>query len=160
MPSPYGYETIGLRKKSPFKKFFRKSILSMKENGELDLFIKQNSLPSTQCDGIKTSVEFLGWSKTAPLFFIFIFGVIISFPIAIYEFFYRPQKIKSITQEKTKYLEQNTRNLHSLLKSIVNTSENDEFYYNNFNRYLAETEIFLDQLNQVGTNLEEDIGTE
>ena len=78
MSSPWGYETFGLRKNSPLKKFFRKSIRSMTENGVLDLFFRQNSLPSTQCDEIKTSVEILGWYQTAPLFFIFLMGVIIS----------------------------------------------------------------------------------
>ena len=42
----------------------------------------------------------------------------------------------------------------------MSTYENDEFKYNIFNRYFAETEIFLDQLNKVGTNAEENIGTE
>ena len=160
MSSPWGYETFGLRKNSPIKKFFRKSIRSMTENGELDLFFRQNSLPSTQCDEIKSSVEILGWYQTAPLFLIFLMGVIISFSIVLYEFFNRPQKVESITEEKTKYFEQNTRSFHSLLRSTMSTYENDEFKYNIFNRYFAETEIFLDQLNKVGTNSEENIGTE
>ena len=160
MSSPWGYETIGLRKYSPLKKFFQKSIGLMRENGDLDFFIKQNSLPSTKCDEIKTSVEILGWYQTAPLFLIFLMGVIISFSIVLYEFFNRPQKVESITEEKTKYFEQNTRSFHSLLRSTMSTYENDEFKYNIFNRYFAETEIFLDQLNKVGTNSEENIGTE
>ena len=129
----------------------------MKENGALDLYIKQNSFPSSQCDEIKASVEFLGWSKTAPLFCIFFLGVVISFPIAMSEYFYRPQKVQSINEEKTKYLEQNTRSFHSFLRSTMNTSENDEFYHDIFKRYLAETQLFLDKLNQAGSNSVEDI---
>ena len=132
----------------------------MKENGALDLYMKQNSFPSTQCDEIKTSVEILGWYQTAPLFFIFLMGVIISFSIVLYEFFHKPQKVESITEEKTKYFEQSTRSFHSLLRSTMNSYENDESNYNIFHRYLADTEIFLDQLNKVGTNSEENIGTE
>ena len=137
MPSPFGSQTIGLRKKSPYNKFFRKSVLRMKSIGELDLFIKRNSLPPIECDAIKTSVDFLGWSKMAPLFFVFFLGIFFSLPIAIYEFFCRPQKIKSITQEKTKYLEQNVSSLLPLLKSIANSTENDESYLSFSKQYLA-----------------------
>ena len=116
MPSPFGSQTIGLRKKSPYNKFFRKSVLRMKSIGELDLFIKRNSLPPIECDAIKTSVDFLGWSKMAPLFFVFFLGVIFSFPIAIYEFFHRPQKINLIS-EKTKNLEQTATSLLPMLQA-------------------------------------------
>ena len=157
MPSPFGSQTIGLRKKSPYNKFFRKSVLRMKAIGELDLFIKRNSLPPIQCDAIKTSVDFLGWSKMAPLFFVFLSGIFFSLPIAIYEFFCRPQKIKSISQEKTKYLEQNVSSLLPLLKSIANSSENDESYLSFSKQYLAETEIFLEKMNQLGYNSKDEL---
>ena len=157
MPSPFGSQTIGLRKKSPYNKFFRKSVLRMKSIGELDLFIKRNSLPPIECDAIKTSVDFLGWSKMAPLFFVFFLGIFFSLPIAIYEFFCRPQKIKSINLEKTKYLEQNVSSLLPLLKSIANSTENDESYLNFSKQYLAETEIFLEKMNLVGYNSKEEL---
>ena len=156
MPSPFGSQTIGLRKKSPYNKFFRKSVLRMKAIGELDLFIKRNYLPPIQCDAIKTSVDFLGWSKMAPLFFVFLSGIFFSLPIAIYEFFCRPQKIKSITEEKTKYLEQNVTSLLPLLKSITNSSENNESYLSFSKQYLTETEIFLEKLNKFGTYSKEE----
>ena len=158
MPSPFGSQTIGLRKKSPYNKFFRKSVLRMKSIGELDLFIKRNSLPPIECDAIKTSVDFLGWSKMAPLFFVFFLGVFFSFPIAIYEFFHRPQKINSIS-EKTKNLEQTATSLLPMLQGIMKASENDESYFRISNQYLADTEIFLEQLNQIRTNSKQDINT-
>ena len=129
----------------------------MKSIGELDLFIKRNSLPPIECDAIKTSVDFLGWSKMAPLFFVFFLGIFFSLPIAIYEFFCRPQKIKSINLEKTKYLEKNVSSLLPLLKSIANSSENDELYLSFSKQYLAETEIFLEKMNQLGYNSKDEL---
>ena len=130
----------------------------MNGNGELDLFIARNSIPPTQCDGIKSSVDILGWSKMAPLFFVFFLGVIFSFPIAIYEFFHRPQKINSIS-DKTKNLEQTATSLLPMLQGIMKTSENDDSYFRISNQYLADTEIFLEQLNQITTNSKQDINT-
>ena len=130
----------------------------MNENGELDLFIARNSLLATHCDGIESSVDILGWSKMAPLFFVFILGVFFSFLIAVYEFFHIPQKIKLISEE-TKKMEQNATNLLPILKSIVKASENDESNFSITNRYLAETKIFLEKLNQIRTDSKQDINT-
>ena len=131
----------------------------MNGNGELDLFIARNSLPPTQCDGIKSSIDILGWSKIAPLFFVFFLGIFFSFLIAIYEFFHRPQRIKLISEEKIKHLDQNTKSLLPMLKKIINATENDKAYFSISDQYLAETEILLEQLNPIRSKSKQDINT-
>ena len=152
MQFPFGYDTIGFRKKSPYNKFFKKSILAMNENGELDLFIARNSLPPTQCDGIKSSIDILGWSKIAPLFLVFFLGIFFSFLVAIYEYFHRPQGIKSTTVGNIMHFEQNAKRLFPMVKRIINATENDKAYFSISDQYLAETEILLEQLNPNRTN--------
>ena len=131
----------------------------MNGNGELDLFIARNSLPPTQCDGIKSSIDILGWSKIAPLFLVFFLGIFFSFLIAIYEFFHRPQRIKSITEGNIIHLEQNTKSLLPMLKKIIKASENDKAYFSISDQYLAETEILLEQCNPILHKSTQDINT-
>ena len=131
----------------------------MNGNGELDLFMARNSLHPTQCDGIKSSIDTLGWSKITPLFFVFFFGIFFSFLIAIYEFFHIPQRIKSISEGKIKHLDQNTKSLLPMLKKIINASENDKVYLRISDKYLAETEILLEQCNPILHKSTQDINT-
>ena len=88
----------------------------MNGNGELDLFPARNSLHPTQCDDIESSIDILGLSKMAPLFVVLFLGIFFSFLIAIYEFFHRPQRTKSISEGKIKHLDQNTKSLLPMLK--------------------------------------------
>ena len=56
----------------------------MMENGQLDIFSKRIS--NSQCQSQSGKGNSLGITKVATLFFIFIFGIILSFMVFMYEF--------------------------------------------------------------------------
>ena len=68
----------------------------MMENGQLDILSKRIS--NSQCQSQSGKGNSLGITKVATLFFIFIFGIILSFLVFMYEFCsnFRASKKKKI----------------------------------------------------------------
>ena len=84
-PSIAASSSVGMRRNSPFTKFFNKKILQILENGQLDLYRFRNSQVNTQCNPPKERGDALGFSKLISLFAMFICGICLSLIMCLFE---------------------------------------------------------------------------
>ena len=98
---PLQYDSMALKKNSPYKYFFNKLILKMIYNGELYLFKQRNSELKNECNLPSEEGKPLNFFKTASIFATLCFGVLISTLFLLYESYQRPKKISnSLSEEK------------------------------------------------------------
>ena len=108
--------SIVLRKYSPYTKFLKQAVIDIIENGLFDF--RNNKISKRQdCKTQRTHGDALGMQKLATLFFILMFGCMISYSICIFEYFSKPQKLQKNDIQKQKIAEY--ENAFCVVKSLV-----------------------------------------
>ena len=118
--SPIFSTTIGLKKNSPYGKFFKHAIYDLIEKA---IFKERNSIKSSlllqQSEELENENQ-LGYSKLASLFAILLFGLIASILISLLECICKP---KELSLERRKKI--NIDNYINQLSDLTNLLEND-----------------------------------
>ena len=116
---PLQYDSMALKKNSPYKYFFNKLILKMIYNGELYLFKQRNSELKTECNLPSEEGKPLNFFKTASIFATLCFGVLLSTLFLLCESYQRPKKISySLSEEKMNLL---SRQMSAMVEKFENT---------------------------------------
>ena len=105
-----------MRKHSPYKKFLKEAIISMIENGQLNGYITRYSKSEEGCKTRRSKGDALGMSKLAALFFMLMFGCLISFLVCVFEYFCKSpnRKRKFLYHDFAKY-----ENAFSVVRSLI-----------------------------------------
>ena len=121
--------SIVLRKYSPYTKFLKQAVIDIIENGLFDF--RNNKISKQQdCKAQRTHGDALGMRKLATLFFMLMFGCMISYSICFFEYFSKPQKQQENDIKKQKMTEY--ENAFCLVKNLIpqmdeNLKENAEW---------------------------------
>ena len=81
----------GMKKNSPYTKFFKQAIHDILENGQIDIYKKRHTNDISTCK-TNRKAKSLGFTKLASLFLILICGLILSILIYIFEYCNQPMK--------------------------------------------------------------------
>ena len=131
-PFPIYATSYGIKKGSPYKKFFVHLFDQLRENGQLDLYAQRNALPRSECSHHKTEGDSLGMLKLTSLFLVLVLGVILSFIILFYEQLNQPKKFSSCQEvrKNNEIIENAIKGLIPLLSdsSLKNTEKHFEKY--------------------------------
>ena len=92
---------MALKKNSPYKKFFDKGIQNMVDNGQLKLYKQRNTELTIDCKKPPDEGNPFDFLKTASIFIILSFGVLLSTLFLLYECLKRPKNfVNSLSEEK------------------------------------------------------------
>ena len=123
--SPLFSSSFALKKNSPYTKFFTQAFKDVKENGQLYRYSLKNSEISSDCSPTLERGNPLGFSKLASIFFILIFGIILSFLIFIFEHCKKPEKNTNFVNQEILDLENSLSNLIPFLKDELERDAED-----------------------------------
>ena len=114
--TPIASAAVIVRKHSPYKKFLKEAIISMIENGQLNAYITRYSKSEEECKTRRSKGDALGMSKLATLFFMLLFGCLISFLICAFEHIFKSPngKRKFLFHDFAKY-----ENAFSVVRSLI-----------------------------------------
>ena len=91
---------MALKKNSPYKKFFDKGIQNMIDNGQLQLYSQRNTELTIDCNKTPDEGNPFNFLKTASIFIILSFGVILSTLFLLFECLKRPKNcVNSLSEE-------------------------------------------------------------
>ena len=123
-PHPIYRTSFGIKKDSPYKRFFAKIIDELRENGQLHIYEVRNSIPHLGCSHSRTEGNSLGMLKLASLFLVFVLGPLLSIIILCYECFYQPRMLSS--SHKIKVF---TRNLENTMSGMIPLLKDSPYEY-------------------------------
>ena len=109
--------SFGIKKYSPYKRFFVKTIDEIRESGQMQIYNARNSLKQLGCKS-KTEGNSLGFLKLASLFLVFFLGPLLSFMVLIYEYSYIPRKLSPY--QKVTEITKNFENTMDATKPLLN----------------------------------------
>ena len=150
---PIYKSSYGIQKGSAYKKFFDHMFEELRENGQLDIYTRRNSLSHLGCSQPTREGNSLGMLKLGSLFLVFVLGVILSFIILCYEQLNQPKQLDSY-QKVNKINEIFENTIKGLIPLLSDSSVN--ILKNNFENYLEMIPEMKTDASRVTSKVNED----